>query len=83
MEREGGPGPAKYQQVITTHWWMGQGRKARAREDPPTSVVNSLVVVGAGKDQGWGEQATNESYLLVVVVKREGQGWGERTTNKS
>ena len=52
-------------------------RRAGAREDPPTSVVNSLVAVGVGEDRGWGEQATNKSYLLVVVVKREGQGWGK------
>ena len=63
VEREGGPGPgelglapANHQRVITTRSWMGQGRKAGAREDPPTSVVNSLVAVGAGKDRGWAEK---------------------------
>ena len=31
-------------------------RRARVREDPPTSVVNSLVAVGVGEDRGWGEK---------------------------
>ena len=38
---------------------------------------NSLVAVGAGEDQGWGEKPPTSRYdLLVAVVKREGQGWG-------
>ena len=62
---------------------MVDGR-AGAGEDPPMSVVNLLVAVGAGEDRGWGEKPPTSRYdLLVAVAKREGRGWGERTTNES
>ena len=80
VEREGGPGPgeqglgpANHQRVIMTRWWMRQGRKAGAREDPPTSLRHSLVAIGAGQDRGWGEKPpTSHNDSLVVGTRRAG-----------
>ena len=52
-----GLGRANQQQVITTRWWrLGRARTGVGESEPPTSVVNSLVAVGAGEDRGWAEK---------------------------
>ena len=47
--------------------------RAGVGEDPPTSVVNSLVAVGAGEDRGWGEKPpTSHNDSLVIGTRRAG-----------